>query len=261
MIDFKNINFYRDNISILRDINFKLSPGDDCVILGKNGSGKSTLINLIYGYFWPTEGEISIFGNKFGEIPLKVLQKQIGILEPSHQESRLQRNLSVRDIIGTGILSTIGYYGVLSHEQEHYLDFVLSSCTWLNNPSQRFDTLSAGEKKKVLLQRALINKPKLLILDEPCSSLDYPSREDFLNELEKLKNSLNFTILYVTHRVEEILPFFKIGLFLNNGTILKFDHLNQILTDSVISELYDLNLKINTIEGRYSLIPQIIKSQ
>lgn len=246
-----NVSLIRGNTIILDNISLSLDYDEDCTILGKNGSGKSSLINLIYGYTWCTEGDIYVLGKKFGEFPLKEAQSQIGIVESSHQESRLQRGLSIKDIISTGIFSTIGYYNELSTEEEKTIDSIIQSANWIKDPNQRYDTLSSGEKKKTLLLRALVKKPKLLILDEPCSSLDIPSREDFLNLLSKLKKEFNFTTLYITHKTEEILPFFQKIILLKEGKLLKFGNLKECMTNELLSELYGLPLSIHKLENTY----------
>ena len=246
-----NVSLIRGSTNVLENISLTLNQFEDCIILGRNGSGKSSLINLIYGYNWCTEGDVYIFGNKFGEFPLKEVQSQIGIVESSHQETRLQRGLSIKEIISTGIFSTIGYYNELSMDEEIIIDKIIQSAKWIKDPSQKYDTLSSGEKKKTLLLRALVKKPKLLILDEPCSSLDIPSREDFLNLLSRLKKEYNFTTLYITHKTEEILPFFQKIILLKDGRLLKFGTLSNCMTDEVLSELYGLPLSIHKIENTY----------
>jgi iron complex transport system ATP-binding protein len=251
ILQLENVSLIRGNKIILSNISLNLKYDEDCIILGKNGSGKSSLINLIYGYNWCTEGKISVFGNTFGDIPLKEIQSQIGIVESSHQETRLQRGLTVKDIIATGIFSSIGYYSHLSLEEERLVDEFIESAGWIKNPLQTYDTLSSGEKKKTLLLRALIKKPKLLLLDEPCSSLDIPSREDFLSSLSKLKKDFNFTTIYITHKTEETLPFFKKVVLIRDGKILKFDTLSNCMTDDLLSELYGISLLIHKIDNTY----------
>jgi iron complex transport system ATP-binding protein len=246
-----NVSLIRGNTIILDKISLSLNHNEDCIILGRNGSGKSSLINLIYGYNWCTEGDVFVFGNKFGEFPLKEVQAQIGIVESSHQETRLQRGLSIKDIISTGFFSTIGYYNELSKEEEKTIDEIIQRAKWIKDPDQRYDTLSSGEKKKTLLLRALVKKPRLLILDEPCSSLDIPSREDFLNLLSKLKKEYNFTTLYITHKTEEILPFFQKIILLKDGKLLTFGNINDCMTNELLSELYGLPLSIHKIESTY----------
>ena len=253
IIKFEKVYLYKGDRYILKDISFTLNANDDCLVLGKNGSGKSSLINLIYGYNWATEGNIEVFNYKFGEIPLRILQKRIGILEPSQQESRLQRNLTIRDILITGILSTIGLYTDISSEESKLIDDVINSNSWIKNPHQKFDTLSSGEKKKILLLRALVNKPELLILDEPCAFMDFPSREDFLQYLRLLKQEYNFTLIYITHSLEEIQPFIKKVLLLKNGELLKIGSTENCLTDELLTNLYDYPCTLGKINSTYHL--------
>jgi iron complex transport system ATP-binding protein len=117
MIQLKNITSIKKGKTILDDVSLEISTGEHWVFLGRNGAGKTTLINFLYGYHWPTSGEITVFGQKYGENPLRPIQEKIGILEYSHQASLIQTNLTVLEILITGIHKTIGIYREIAKDQ------------------------------------------------------------------------------------------------------------------------------------------------
>ena len=151
MLELKNVSFVRSDRFILRNINISIEPNQNWVILGKNGSGKTTLINLIFGYHWPTVGIVKVFGKTYGEFPVRNIQRRIGILQSYYQEERVQRNLSVKEVIATGLLNSIGIYSNLNSSQEEKLELILKKNLWIKNLDQNYSLLSAGEKKKILL--------------------------------------------------------------------------------------------------------------
>lgn len=251
LIELKNINFIRENKYILSSIHFSISENDNCVILGKNGSGKTSLINIIYGYMWPSSGEVIVLGKKFGEHPIRDVQKSIGILQSGHQEDRIQRNLTVRDILATGLMNSIGYYGSLNSKQESIVDAAIKENLWITNPEQLYSTLSSGEKKKLLLLRALISHPEILILDEPCSSLDLSSREDFFNLLIKYNSMQKFTCILITHRTDEIPEYFNKALLLKEGKVVDFGDIKRVFNNRALSEVYGIDIELVQSNGQY----------
>ena len=250
MVELNNVSFIRDNRYILKDISISIDRGQNWVILGKNGSGKTTLINLIFGFLWPTVGNIKVLGKVYGEYPIRELQKKIGILQANYQEERIQRNLSVRDVISTGLLNSIGIYSELTSSQNDKVEFFLNTNTWIKDPKQNYSLLSSGEKKKILLLRALISDPDLLILDEPCSSLDLSAREDFFDLLNKHKDSSRSVIL-ITHRTDEIPNYFDYALLINKGEVIATGLKREIFTSENLSNTYDVKVDVLEKNGQY----------
>lgn len=243
MLQLENVSFVRNDSFILRDISVSIEEGQNWVILGKNGSGKTTLINLIFGYIWPTSGRVTIYGKTYGDYPLRSIQQKIGILQSSHQEERIQRSLTVKDVISTGLLNSIGIYSELNQEQNQKLESILKQNSWIKDINQNYSLLSSGEKKKILLLRALISEPEILILDEPCSSLDLAAREDFYQLLDSYRQSAKIIIL-ITHRTDEIPNYFDHALLLKEGEIISYGNIEEVFTSENLSRVYNVNIEL-----------------
>ncbi|MCC5815831.1 MAG: ATP-binding cassette domain-containing protein [Leptospira sp.] len=248
MIQLRNLISIKKGTTILDNFSLDIQPGEHWIFLGRNGAGKTTLINFLYGYDWPTSGEVIAFGERYGESPLRPIQEKIGIMEPSHQGSLLQKNLSVQEILITGIHKTIGIYRKVTREQE-ILALDTLRLYGLDNLSDRFfSTLSSGEKSKILLLRSVISAPELLILDEPTANLDLTARLEFfriLEEVGKSSKSLNSgklkTSILITHRIEEIPDFYTHICLLKNGCNIASGPIGEVLTVANLMDLYDLS--------------------
>lgn len=250
---FDSVSFVRNDKKILDNINFSLNQGDSLAIIGRNGAGKTTLINLLFGYSWPTTGSISAFGETYGETPMAPLQNRIGMVQPGHQESLLQR-LTTFEMVLTGVIGTLGLYKEPTKNQELTAESLLNSIGLSHKINQTYATLSSGEKMKVLLLRAFGVGKDILVLDEPTATLDITARTDFGKSLLQLKkNNPRLTRILITHRIEEIPEDFSKVLLMKEGKVLSFGAKNQVLTDKNLSDLYDLDLQVNEKKGQYSV--------
>lgn len=250
IVKIEKVSFIRNDRIILDKVDLDIHAGENWVILGKNGSGKTTLINILFAYTWPTEGTVTVFREQYGRTPTREIQKRIGILQGSHQEDRIQRGLTVRDILSTGLLKSIGFYGELNEGEKGKVESLIKNNPWIKDPEQNYSSLSSGEKEKVLLLRALLAEPEILILDEPCASLDISAREDFFLLLYQNKYKVK-TIILITHRTDEIPDFFTHALLLKEGKVLASGVLEKVLTDDSLSNLYGMNIQLIKSEGQY----------
>ena len=255
LLELENISFVRNGKKIIDGLSLQILKGESWAILGKNGSGKTTLLNIIYGLTWPTTGSVKIFGKEFGDFPIREIQKKIGILQSSHQEERIQKNLSVKEIIATGFFSSIGLYSKITRLQKSQIGKILKDHGLEKKLNENFSNLSSGEKKLVLLLRSIISNPEILILDEPLSSFDISAREKFSAILKKLRTKKKFTLLLVTHRVEEIPDFITHAALMKNGKILAKGKIGEVLTNENLSKTYSIGLEVIHSKGRFSLFP------
>ena len=252
-----HISFIRNGKVILKDISLCIDHGQHWVIIGQNGSGKTSLISIINGYHQPSEGKARVLGKKFGSTDLRELRLRIG--ECSSEIRDMIHNWeTVKDIVLSGRFASIGLYekpDSKDHERAAYLlDFLGMS----DMAGRRFNTLSDGEKQKTLLARALMPEPELLILDEPCAGLDLKAREGLLEAVQEMCTKRKGpTLIYITHHIEEIIPAITHALTLRNGRVIASGKREEVLTNAVLSETFELPIELHDREGR--LWPMIVK--
>lgn len=238
VINMVKVSWIQDMVPVLKDINWQVQPGEHWAIIGLNGSGKTTLLNLINGYIWPSTGHLSVLDHEFGKTDLRVLRQSIGWVSSSLQE-KLYPNETALDIVLSGRFATIGLFDKPESSDTDQAFFLLEQLKCGHIAKQRYSTLSQGERQKVLIARALLSTPKLLILDEPCTGLDFFSREQLLSTIEIIaQQDTSPTLLYVTHHVEEILPVFNHVLLLRNGQVFSSGKTGELLTSTNMSGFF-----------------------
>lgn len=252
-----HVSFIRNGTRILKDIDLSIDHGQHWAIMGKNGSGKTSLISIINGYHHPSEGKARVFGEKFGSVDLRELRRRIGTYSDEIHDM-IHTEDSGEDIVISGKFASIGLYEEPEPEDHIRADFLFDFFGIKDMKKHRFATLSDGEKQKILLARALMPEPELLILDEPCSGLDIKAREDFLDSLQKTC-SINGgpTLVYVTHHIEEVISAITHAAAMKGGRVLASGKKEDVLTDEVLSKTFDVSIKLHKKGGR--IWPIIIK--
>jgi iron complex transport system ATP-binding protein len=252
MIELRHVSFERDDRLILDDVSWHVRDREHWAIVGANGAGKTTLLQLVCGALWPTSGEVYVLGRHYGQVDLRELRKRIGwfsaALERQVSPSDLPRNLVV-----SGKFASIGLQfdrptAADYRRADELLDFL--GCAAIAR--QAFATLSQGERQKVLLCRALMPRPDLLILDEPCTGLDLASRERLLESIEKLgRDSRGPTLLMVTHHIEEIVPAVARTLLLKDGRIAAQGPKDEVLRGPVLSAALGVTVHVRQARDRF----------
>lgn len=245
VIDMQNVSWRRQKKEIISNIHWKVKKGEHWAVLGLNGSGKTTLLNMVNGYIWPTTGQVTVLDQPFGKTDMRELRKSIGWVSSSLQERMSGRQLS-QDIIVSGKYASIGLY-----EEPTAEDFQKSlglmerlNCSHLID--RTYDTFSTGEKQRILIARALMADPHLLILDEPSSGLDFIAREELMATINELAVQEDApTIILVTHHIEEVLPAFSHTLLLRKGHVFGQGTREEIFTDSSLSEFFEKPVQVD----------------
>lgn len=239
IIDAKQISVIRNKKYILKDINWSVKAGEHWAILGLNGSGKTTLLDLINGYIFPSVGEIQVLGRAFGKYDWRELRKSIGWISSALQD-RLYDNETVEDIVISGKYASLGLYEKPGQEERDRARSLLELMKCLELYGRTYETLSQGEKQRILIARGLMGSPKLLILDEPCTGLDLFAKESLLSMIEKLCQEPDApTIIYVTHMTEEILPAFSHTLLLRRGQVHSSGRTADVLTQENLCDFFE----------------------
>ena len=195
IIEVKNlIKNYKD-VEAVRDISFNVEEGSFFAFLGVNGAGKSTTINILCTVLEKTSGSVVIGGNDLDREPFKI-KELIGIV---FQGSVLDKQLTMRE----NLTSRAAYYGLSKAETKERIA-QLSATFELNEIlNRRYERLSGGQKRRVDIARALLNRPKLLFLDEPTTGLDPATRSKVWEIIHKLRREYGLTVFLTTHYMEE----------------------------------------------------------
>ncbi|WP_239254305.1 ABC transporter ATP-binding protein [Listeria ilorinensis] len=256
MFEFSQVFYEHKLATILSNINWKVKAGEHWALLGLNGSGKTTLLQLLNGYIWPSKGRISVLGETFGQTALPELRKSIGWVSKA-LEQQLKNSDTSEKIVLSGKYASIGLYVSPSPSEWDEAKQVLIDAGGEHLIGKPYQILSQGERQIVLIARALMAKPRILILDEPCNGLDLFARESLLFKIEQLaQNKDDFSIIFVTHHSEEISASFKKTLLLQNGQVFAQGATTELLNELVLADFYEKPVKIIHLPGgRIALYP------
>lgn len=244
IIEASNLGFKAGCQYILKNIDWEIYEGDHWVVFGLNGSGKTTLLSTIAGYNAYTDGVLKIFGQQYNDNNILDLRKKIGWVSSSFFDKCLSKETAL-EIILSGLFATLGLdYGITDQDMVRAKN-LMRELRLLHKIDYPFDLLSKGERQIVLLTRALISNPQVLILDEPGSGLDVFNREYLLSTVKDLAKSTNITIIYVTHYTEEILEIFNNCLLLKNGRIYAQGSIKDIFNSQYLSEFLDYPVAVD----------------
>jgi iron complex transport system ATP-binding protein len=254
IFDISGLSVRRGNTVILDRVSWRVEPGQHWVILGANGSGKTSLLSALTGYLMPTDGEFSVLGRAYGESDWRELRKRIGIVSSSVRQMMAEAEPALETVV-SGKYAMIDFWGRVPAADRARASRILKQieCEYLAD--RPWLHLSQGERQRVLIGRALMAKPAILILDEPCAGLDPVAREHFLQFLERLGREKNApAIVLVTHHVEEIMPVFNHALLLKAGRVLAADKTSDVMSSRLLSRTFDSSVRLQNHAGRYSLV-------
>lgn len=255
IIQVENATMIREGQVILRSVNWEVTHGEHWAVLGANGSGKTSLLKIITGYEWPTSGRVRVLGETYGEVNLHEVRKRIGWVTSS-----LAHQCKPEDSAGAVALS--GYDASIGLWREDFTDEEFKHAAQTLRrvgadaiADRPWGVLSQGERQRTLIARALINRPSVLILDEPCAGLDPWSRELLLNDLEALSASEGApTILFVTHHFEEIRPYLTRTIAIKEGKVLLQGETPSVLSNPALETLFGKPMSLHQTNGRYGVV-------
>lgn len=185
MIRFEEVSFQRENKQILHNLNWRMKRGENWAILGLNGSGKTTLLKMITGYLWPSSGNVSVLGETFGQTSIPELRKRIGWISTDLQ-NRLRSSDLAEEIVLSGKFASVGVWEKTTKKQQETAMLILKDCGGETLIGKKYSVLSQGERQIVLIARALMAQPELLIFDEACNGLDLFARDALLKRIENV---------------------------------------------------------------------------
>lgn len=259
VLSFEHVGFRRGNQALLQDINWQIKEHENWGVLGLNGAGKTLLLQLITGYLWPSEGRLEVLGQVFGQSSIPELQKRIGWVSTALQY-RIRNTELAELIVLSGKFASIGIYQDYTQAELNQAKDILAAFGGAKLIGKQYQVLSQGERQIVLICRALMTNPELLILDEPCNGLDIFAREELLNKVNILaQNKQAPSLLFVTHHTEELLPVFNKLLMLKNGGIFAQGNRLEMFTKEQLKAFYDKPIRFQRISPeRFMVMPESV---
>lgn len=247
----KNIQFaYKDN-PVLKDISFEIPTGKICTLLGANGAGKTTLLKCINGIIKAESG--AVFADDIDVLSLKPKERaKIMAYVPQSTQSG-NSNLNVLELVLLGRAPFV--HGKFSAVDEEIALDVLKSFKLEKYAFRNFSHLSGGEKQRVLIARAIAQRPKILLLDEPTSNLDMRFQQETMEIIKSLSELDGITVLTILHDMNLSIIYADMSILLKDGMIHKIGCPKEILNRNNIKELFEVDVNIAKNEGVEYIIP------
>jgi len=239
--------------ALLEGIDWEVRAGERWALLGPNGAGKTTLLTLAGAVDFPSRGTAEILGATMGRTDVPRLRESIGFVD-ARAGARFAPLLSVRQVVRTGATATIGYFEErLTGLDLDRADTLLGLFGLGALAERRFADCSHGERKRALIARALVARPRLLLLDEPGAGLDLPGRETLLGALSRLADEdPALAVVLTTHHLEELPASTTHALLLREGRIVASGPADDALSSETASACFGLRVDVARAGGRWT---------
>jgi iron complex transport system ATP-binding protein len=252
LIDFREVSLRRGEHVLVGPVDWAVELDERWVIIGPNGAGKTSLLRIAAAAEHPSTGVAFVLGERLGRVDVSELRARVGF-SSSAMAQRVPSDEIVRDLVVSAS------YAVLGRWRERYEDVdyqraadMLESLGAEHLVERSYGTLSEGERKRVLIARALMSDPELLLLDEPAAGLDLGGREELVARLTDLASDPDApALVLVTHHVEEVPPGFSHGMLLSEGEVVAAGLLPDVLTAENLSAAFGQSIALEFVDGRY----------
>ncbi|QOL27201.1 ABC transporter ATP-binding protein [Thalassotalea sp. LPB0316] len=228
----QHLSFAYQQKNILRDISFAIEPGQFVGLIGGNGAGKSTLLRCLYRYLTPCAGVISFQQQPIDSICTKAFAQDVAVVV---QETPNEFNLTVFDVVALGVVPYLSAFSRTSKAQHQQIAQAIEQVGLTDKTNQGFESLSGGEKQRALIAKAIVQQPKLLIMDEPTSHLDIKYQIDIM----RLAKSLDMTVLASFHDLNLAAAISDKLLLLHQGQLVAQGEPNKVITKANIARFFD----------------------
>jgi len=248
----QGVTVRREGVPVLTGVDWRVAAGERWVVLGPNGSGKTTLLQVAAARLWPTSGTVVVLGARLGAVDVRTLRPRVALVSAAVTR-QLRADLHARDVVVSG------RHGALETWWDHYTaldwekaDGLLALGGAGDVGDRPFGVISEGERQQVLLARALMGDPELILLDEPFAGLDLGARERLLARLTALAaDPANPPIVLVTHHCEEIPPHFTHGGLVSGGALVASGPLADVVTSARVSACFGVAVTVGCTDGRW----------
>jgi iron complex transport system ATP-binding protein len=238
---------------LLRGVNWTVEPGEHWVVLGPNGAGKTTLLSMAAAFSHPSEGTVEVLGQTLGAVDMRTLRESIGTLEPALSR-RIRGRYTGYEVVLTGATGSIALlHDRVTDDDRARADRLIGEIGVDHLRDRKFEDCSQGERQRLLLARSLMDEPQLLLLDEPTTGLDLPSRERLIASLDTMAEAnADLPTVIVTHHLEEIPATTTHALLLRDGAIVAAGQAPAVLTSAAVSETFDIEVDVAHNAGRWA---------
>lgn len=252
LIDFRGVEFIRGGNTLVGPVDWQVELDERWVIVGPNGAGKTTLIRMAAAQEFPSRGVAFVLGERIGKTDMRDLRAAIG-LTSSAIASMIPASEKVGDVVVSAGYAVVGRW----REQYEDVDYeqaldVLEQVGAMHLIDRTWGTLSDGEKKRVLVARAVMIDPELLIMDEPAAGMDLGGREDLIAYLGDLALDPDApAMVMITHHLEEIPYGFTHAMLLDEGAVIAQGLIEDVLTSENVSKAYHQPIEVQHDDGRF----------
>lgn len=241
----------RRSVVISPDLNLSIRPGEIVMLMGPNGSGKSTLMHTMAGLLPPLAGEVQLGEKPLSSLTMKEVARQLSLVLTERIPAG---NMDVWEVVTIGRYPYTGFRGVLSTEDKRICEEALATCRLTELRERIFDTLSDGEKQRVMIARALAQETPLILLDEPTAHLDLPSRLEVTTMLRTLAHKLGKSILISTHELDLALGWADTIWLLDRSGAITAKAPEDLILDGDIERVFgDPRLRFDQERGEFSI--------
>ena len=247
VIEAKDLGYQVGQQKLLNGINLRIKKGEHWLIYGMNGCGKTTLLSILAGFRQQTHGELKVFGDEFTDSNVLLKRQKIGWISSSFFDTKY-RHERVRDIVLSGKFGTYGIDWDITVKDENRVKDLLSALGLEDKQHLSYDRLSKGQRQNVLIARAFMGQPEILLLDEPYSGLDVLAKARFMELLENLMQKQDLTVLFVSHEINDVSKSFSDTLMLRNGRCFAQGKTEELFQTKNLSTFFQQNVEVGNKE-------------
>jgi iron complex transport system ATP-binding protein len=243
----------RDGNALVEGVDWRIGSGERWVVLGPNGSGKTTLLAVAGARLWPTRGVVEVLGERLGRVDVRTLRSRVALVSGSVIR-QLRPSLTAREVVVTGRNGALEpWWNTYSAEEWAEADRLLAESGSRDGFGWRaFGVISEGERQQVLLARALMSRPELLLLDEPAAGLDLGARERLVARLSTVARDPHTPpMVLVTHHVEEIPAGATHVLLLRRAQVAAQGPIDTVLTAAAVSDCFEVSVQVGHDDDRW----------